>query len=350
MKKTAFLLLFMAQFSFIWAQNYSGPESVEFDSARNRYLVANTVSHQVIALQNGIKTIFATLTGSGPHGLEIVGDTLYCCNGGSIRALNLTNGTLVYSKSLGATFLNGITHDPSGNLFISDFSAKKIYRLNTLTRKFNVFVNSTVSTPNGIIYDPYDGITPRLVFCNWGSNASIKKINLSDSTVSILTNTTLSNCDGICKGKNGNFYVSTWGTQTIQGFDSTFLQTPVAVVTGLSNPADIVYNPLNDTLAVPNTSNNTVSFHYLGSPNSIYKTNLEENLNVYPNPTSGSITIDSPLLPIKRIIVYNQKMQEIDRPQITNSSKFIIDLQNLKSGIYFLQINESPILKSIVRN
>ena len=68
----AFLLL-SSQLSH--AQNYSGPESVEFDYARNRYLISNTSSHQIIALQNGVKTIFATLTGTGPHGLEIVGDT-----------------------------------------------------------------------------------------------------------------------------------------------------------------------------------------------------------------------------------------------------------------------------------
>ncbi len=349
MQRNLLLVFLLIPLFKLQAQNFSGPESVEFDSANNRYLISNTVSHQIIAYQNGVKSLFATLTGSGPHGLEIVGDTLYCCNGASIRALNLSTGALVYTKSLGASFLNGITHDPAGNLYISDFSAKKIYRLNTLTRKFNVFVASTVSTPNGIVYDPYDGLNPRLVFCNWGSNAAIKKINLLDSTVSTLTSTNLSNCDGICKGKNGYFYVSSWGNQSIQRFDSTFSGGNITVVSGLSNPADIVYNLNSDTLGVPNASSNTVSFHYLGNPNSIYNQVHVNQFQIYPNPNAGILIVESKV-GIQKISLYNSVQQELFTREYLNEKKLEILLPKLPSGSYFLQINNSSQLKPFLVN
>ena len=323
------------------AQNYSGPESVEFDYARNRYLISNTTSHQIIAYKNGVKTVFKTLTGTGPHGLEIVGDTLYCCNGASIAAFDLNNGNPVFTKNLGAGFLNGITHDPAGNLFITDFSAKKIYRMNTLTRKFNVYVANTVSIPNGIIYDSYDGITPRLIFCNWSTNAPIKKIKLADSTVSTLTATTLSNCDGICKGNNGKFYVSSWGNQTIQRFDSTWTGGSTSVVTGRSNPADIVYNLNTDTLGVPNASNNTVSFHYLGTPLAIDKIQEENSFQFYPNPSSSNFTIQSTKNVIQKIEVYDAQMKLIFTDENLNTHQYNLKLNNDASNFYFVRINNT---------
>ena len=66
-------------------------------------------------------------------------------------------------------------------------------------------VSNTVSTPNGIVYD---GENNRLIFVNWGSNAAIKAVDLSDNSVSTLTTTTLGNCDGIDNDSYGNYYVS----------------------------------------------------------------------------------------------------------------------------------------------
>ncbi len=340
-------LFFSILFKLTVAQNYSGPESVEYDYAQQRYLISNTGSHQIIALKNGVKTVFATLTGSGPHGIEIVGDTLYCCNGTKITALLLSNGSVVYSKTMGSGFLNGITHDPSGNLFVTDFSAKKIYRLNTYTRNFNVFVANTTSTPNGICYDAFDGITPRLVMCNWGSNASIKKVSLQDSSISVLTTISLSNCDGICKGKSGKFYVSSWGNQSIQRFDSTFTSAPIAVVTNLSNPADIFYNLLSDTLATPNASNNTVVFHYQGTTNGLYPVTTSPTFQLSYKPGDSVITILTENSESAIVRILNIQMQEIyfAKTISNNRNRIEVDLANYPAGTYFVKLNESPFQK-----
>lgn len=276
------------------AQSYSGAESVEFDFANNRYLVSNTSTKKIIArAANGTLSNFATLS-IAPYGIEIVGDTLYCCTSTSITAINLNTGTQIFNQVIatGNVFLNGITHDPAGNLYLTGFSNNKVYRFNTATRQSNVFVNSTVSQPNGIIYDAYDGITPRLVMVSWGPSAAIKAINLADSTMTTLVTTTFSSIDGIAKGKNGQFYISCWGNNSIQRFDSTFANSPTAMVTsGITSPADIYYNQVTDTLAVPFGSN--VNFYFFGSLTAQNTLSANSSIHIFPNPCNGIINISS---------------------------------------------------------
>ena len=64
--------------SFGFAQAYNSPESVEFDYAHNRWLIANNSGNNILARSSatGAVTLFATCSG-GPHGIEIVNDTLY---------------------------------------------------------------------------------------------------------------------------------------------------------------------------------------------------------------------------------------------------------------------------------
>ena len=66
-KITTLYFLFFTLIAF--AQTYSGPESAEFDYVNDRWLIANTTSHQVLARNNaGVLTVFATGLVSGPYG------------------------------------------------------------------------------------------------------------------------------------------------------------------------------------------------------------------------------------------------------------------------------------------
>jgi sugar lactone lactonase YvrE len=296
MKKNllALVVICLNMFQFASAQSYNGAESVEFDYAHNRYLVSNTSSKKIIArAADGTLSNFASLS-IAPYGIEIVGDTLYCCTSTSITAINLNNGVQVFNQVIatGSVFLNGITHDPAGNLYCTGFSSNKVYRFNTANRQFNVFINNTISQPNGIIYDSYDGITPRLVMASWGPNAAIKAINLADSTMTTLITTPFGSIDGIAKGKNGNFYIACWSNNTIQRYDSTFANAPTGVVTsGISSPADIYYNQLTDTLAVPFGAN--VNFYFFGTLTNQNSLLSESEINFYPNPNQGLIYINN---------------------------------------------------------
>lgn len=332
----------------IFAQSYSGAESVEFDYANNRYLVSNTTTKQIIArAANGTLSVFATLS-IAPYGIEIVGDTLYCCTSTSITALNLNNGSQIFNQVIGtgSVFLNGITHDPAGNLYLTGFSNKKVYRFNTATRQSNIYVNNTVNTPNGIIYDAYDGVNPRLVMAGWGTPAIIKAISLSDSSLTTLVSTPFGNIDGIAKGKNGNFYISCWSNNSIQRYDSTFANTPTAMVTsGLSSPADIFYNHLSDTLAVPIGA--WVNLYYFGTTTDLSNLTSSAAILPYPNPSHEFININ---LPPNISGAIQVKLYEAASGRLVFSEN-IIDLKNvysiqiqnhhISSGTYLIELSSS---------
>ncbi len=289
--KQLFTILSVVLFSgFGFAQAYNSPESVEFDYANNRWLIANNSANNILSRSSvtGAVTVFATCSG-GPHGIEIVNDTLYVCAGANIKMFNINTGAAIGTISMGATFLNGITHDNT-YLYSTDFSAKKIYRINIATRAFSVFVTGLAKSPNGIIYDQPNN---RCVFVNWGTSAPIMALDVTSAVTSTITTTTLSNCDGIAKDGAGNYYVSSWGLNGISRFNNTFTGGPTTVVTGLSSPADIFYNTLTDTLGNPNsgTLNNT-TYHYFGSTTAIDESEKNKlKLAVFPNPIGKTAEI-----------------------------------------------------------
>ena len=109
-----------------------------------------------------------------------------------------------------------------------------------------------------------------------------------------LITTTLSNIDGIAADAYGNYYVSTWGNNTIRRYSSNFTVGPTTVVTGLSSPADLFYNQQNDTLAIPNSGTlNNVVWVGFGSTLSTHATPGDISVvKIFPSPTSGTFTID----------------------------------------------------------
>ncbi len=262
--------LFLSAIAFVaTAQTYNGPESVEYDVSGNRYLISNKNNGQILARDaSGNLSIFATGISPNPYGLEMAWGNLYACCGGYVYGYNMS-GVQIFSVNTGGTFLNGIAHDNNGNLYVTDFSAKKIFRVNISTSTFNVYVPTSLlpASPNGIIWDQGQN---RLVLVSWGSNVAIKAISLADSSVTTLATTTLSSCDGIAEDGAGNFYVSNWGAQSVVKFSNDF-STQSTVMTGLFSPADIYYNIYSDTLAVPNSSasGNNVVFQSFAPATSI---------------------------------------------------------------------------------
>lgn len=336
---TVALLLSLQSYS----QTYNGPESVEFDYANNRWLVANTSSHQVLARSAaGVLSVFTTLTGSGPYGIEIMGDTLYCCNGNSIKGFSLANGQQVFAITVtGASFLNGITHDNNGNLIATDFSAKNIYKINPSSNSFFPIATSLVQSPNGIIFDAANN---RCVFVNWGSNAPIKAIDLSNNNVTTLFNSPHSNIDGIARDGNGNYFVSVWGTNKIYKYDSTFSAAGIPYGTGLSSPADIFYNVLSDTLAVPNSGNNTVSFIGFVATSIKETNNLANDLFIYPNPCNNSCTVKMPFDDGEfQLKIFLSNGKEICNKSYSKGIDFTFSISdfNLRKGFYIVEISRA---------
>lgn len=337
--------------TFAYAQSYQSPESIEFDYANNRWFIANNGGNNILtrSSETGDLAIFAStgFAAGGPHGLEIVEDTLYACAGASLRAYNINTGALVFATNLGATFLNGITHDTSGNLYVTDFSGNKIYRFNTKTRMHNVFVSGGVSSPNGIIYDPENN---RCVFVQW--TGAIRAVSLIDSSVSTLVASSgLSSIDGIARDGAGNYYLSSWSPTRITRYTNDFSTASTAVGTGmgLSSPADIFYNVLTDTLGVPNSgSGNNTTYYYFGTPTSVQEISDDGTIfSVIPNPTSGPSEIRYRIakegnVKIEMVDVTGIQVKTVVSDYQSKGDYTIhFEKTTLPAGVYFLTLSHS---------
>lgn len=328
MKITPLLLLLCPFYGL--SQTLNAPESVEADETSTTYFVSNAGSGEVLRFfPSGTLQSFATGFTYGPHGLERVGDTLYACDGGRIVLLNTSTGAVINSVNLGAGFLNGITHK-GPYLFITDMDNDRIYRFNTKTNAFNIMASLSVS-PNGIVYDQ---LLDRLIFVVWSMSAPIYRLNLADSTTTLLTTTSTGLCDGIAMNCSGEFFVSSWSPNAIRKYTSDFSSSTAVSLTGLNGPADIFFDTNNDSLFVPNMNVNNIKMGNF--PSCITSVNNNPNnilLAVYPNPATDGVYIKGSAA-LDKIELRDLKGALVASYDLNGAYQTHVAVVNLPSGFY----------------
>jgi sugar lactone lactonase YvrE len=226
------------------------PESIVYDKAHNRYLISNCATGDIIQINSTGKQSYFVKEMNAIQGLEIVANVVYVGAGKSVRGFDLETSEMVMNVPVAdISNLNDVTADSSGNLYASDVFGTKIIKVKISDKSYSVFVNGQgIDHPNGIFYDPPNN---RILVCSYRANSPIQAISLSDSTVSTLATTNITECDGITKDKYGRCYVTSWQTLSIYRFDSNFSNPPVIFHTNQCGPADISYDWTHDALAIP---------------------------------------------------------------------------------------------------
>ncbi|MEI6489222.1 MAG: T9SS type A sorting domain-containing protein [Bacteroidota bacterium] len=72
----------------------------------------------------------------------------------------------------------------------------------------------------------------------------------------------------------------------------------------------------------------------------------QNNVSVYPNPASNTITIESTKCKVQSIKIYNVLGEQVNSLKLTGNSKIEIDVSNLTQGVYFVEVETE---KGIVR-
>lgn len=328
----------------LMAQNYNGPESVEYDALYDRYLVSNTLSGQILARdQAGALTVFATST-PAPYGLEIKGDTVFACCSGRVKGFLLADGSPAFDLDLGGTFLNGITTDGT-HLYATDFSAKKVYKVDPHAGTFEVLVDNTVQTPNGIVYD---AVLDRLWLGCWGSSARIKSYDrVSGDELSSFT-TALGNIDGITLDCHGDILVSSWSPARISRFEPTFTEAVQTVTqSGLSNPADIDFDLVHNRVCIPNSGNQTVTlFAYSGCSVSVEES-AATTVALAPNPTDGTVRFLGNDLVGAPYRVFDASGAHLLSGRVPADGS--VDLSSVAPGIYLVELPRAGWRTRVVR-
>ncbi len=348
MKKIYAAVSALLLFSTLHSQQLTSLESVDYDATNHRWLASNG-SNVIVVDNDGNEIDYFGSDPEADYGMEVMGTALYSIVGTGVKAYDLTSGAEVSSITItGAQFLNGMASDGDHRIWVTDFTAKKIYEIDFTdwaNPSYVQIVANTVTTPNGICYDETNN---RLVFVAWGSNASIKSVSLSDySLTTLVNNTMVGNIDGIDNDNYGNYYIASWSPNRITKYNSDFSVNEIVTVSGtLSSPADIAYAEEIDTLAIPNSGNQTVLF--VGFTPSGVTERTEENpfgISCYPNPLSPQSVLSfelttSGLTTIEILDQQGRVVEEILKENLpATKHKIVLGELDLSSGHYLWRIS-----------
>lgn len=254
-------------FVLLFGQNlFNNPESVVFDATNNRYLVSNAGDGNIVqvntlsieATEDNASTIYEYFNTElfSVRGMHILDQTLYVASDSGIVGFDLaTKKKIKTIKITEAKFLNDITSDKDGFLYVSDTNAKMIFKADPQNLSYVILVSSGIGKPNGLLYDKNKH---RLIVCAWQFNAPIYGVDLSTGVTTQLIKTTFSNLDGLAMDKWGFIYVSSWGANGVLRFDPEFKLPPVKVSKGHQGPADICINPFDQLLIIPNFNSDKI--------------------------------------------------------------------------------------------
>ncbi len=338
-------LVFLFTFLFVgFSQDIVFTESVEYDVVNQRFLLSN--KDNILARDyEGNFSVFGSTSAS--HGMEILGNTLFALEGSVVKGIDLTTEMLVMELNIpGAIFLNGISNDGQSKIYVSDFSAQKIYEIEVgdlANPSFSTFVDNTQSTPNGLLYEKDEN---RLLFLTWGNNASIRAIDLEDQSMATVFSSSFGNFDGIAKDSAGRYYVSSWSPDQVFVLENDFTNPTELIIPGIDSPADIGFAKDSCVLGIPMGSK--VVFFQLEkeiTPTAITSTpKTGIRMGIQGNPVSELSTIyyelpTASLVELQLIDLQGKVMHQLVKRQ-QNAGAYLVSMAGLSipSGIYWIAL------------
>lgn len=351
MKRLVLLCISFIMLLPAYAQNLlNDPESVVYDAQYDRYLVSNCGDGCIVQIdQAGNQSYFNTEL-IVAVGLHIVGDTIFVSSNGGpytgIVGLLLETGEIVFHVQIPEKeFLNDITSDNSGYLYVTDNDANKIFKVSISDMTYITLVGDGLAYPNGILFDEQN---ERLLVLNcFLPGKPILSISMDGQSVSTIVETGISSIDGLTEDNYGNYYFSSWATNRVYQYDPLFTNPPEIVASGLIDPADIFYNKLDQVLAIPCFNADTL---ILLPHNPVVmeedKPIITELIEAYPNPFTNRLTICSKLLGEDGtdLYVYDMLGQQrfISNPDriLKSENSIDVDAGNFEPGIYVVVIRK----------
>ncbi|MBN1782433.1 SMP-30/gluconolactonase/LRE family protein [bacterium] len=256
------------------AQELSAPESAAVDARTGRTYISNYGNGTIVQIDSaGEKTIFKQDV-SRPLGMLIHDDVLFVVsNPDRVLGFRLPEGRAESEFVVeGALFLNDVTCDSSGFLYVTDSRGGTVHRIDPAHQKCVLFARTRLDNPNGILHDP---VQNRLLICYFSDHGAIDAVSLADTVCSMAVQTELDNLDGLAMDRAGNVYVSSWAAGSFQSgferrgavwkYDNGFRQNPVLIADGLYGPADIFIDMHRNDLIIPLFLDNQITLMPLSS-------------------------------------------------------------------------------------
>ena len=194
---------------------------------------------------------------NAPKGLAVIGKTLYVLDLDRVRGYDTAHGGLVHDIDMSphkAAFLNDLTRDSEGKLYLSDSQANFVARIEP-AREHRVTIlarGAQLAGANGLCIQPTTG---RLAVVTWGSGQVLELTKQGD--VKPWLHRRFAKLDGADFDAEGNLYFSAYAEGMVyraggDGNVSVFRE-------GLVTPADINVDRAKRLLLIPSFDANSVS-------------------------------------------------------------------------------------------
>ncbi len=205
---------------------FSQPESVLYNPQKDVFYISNIAGTPnekngmgfISIISSDGKTIEKKWIEdlNAPKGMAIFSDTLYVSDIDNLVEIDIENGTITNRHNASdSIFLNDVTIDKEGNVFVSDMLTNTIYQLHQ--GKLKPWIqDKKLENPNGIIFEDN-----KLIVASWGANPDkyfttnvpghLKVINFADKSIRNLgKGDPIGNLDGLRSDGNGNYYATDW--------------------------------------------------------------------------------------------------------------------------------------------
>jgi sugar lactone lactonase YvrE len=183
---------------------------------------------------------------NAPKGLAIHKGLLYIADVTKVIVVDIVTSNIVDEMVVeGATFLNDVTVDNNGIVYISDTRQNKIFQLRN--GKISVFLDSVPSV-NGLKY--YNGKLLALAGKEFWSIDANKQ-------VTVFTKAFEQGGDGLEPLGNGSFIVTCW-PGLIYHVSAKGDVEKIQDVQGKMNTADLGYNPKENVIYIPTFNSNSI--------------------------------------------------------------------------------------------
>ena len=203
-----------------------------------------------------------------PTGIAAIGNLLYVADRGGVHEIDVQQAKILRTIPIpNSRFLNDVAAAPSGDLFVSDFEANRIYRLDQ-ERKPEIWLEGEqLQNPNGLIVEGN-----HLVIATWGPMTdpntfavkhpgTILKADLKTRRlVPLGKGDPIASFDGIVIAGD-SYFATDWpqGRLLRISKDGQVQE----VLTGFRQLADLGYNPTGNTIAMPVMSDNRLILLHL---------------------------------------------------------------------------------------
>ena len=207
-----------------------------------------------------------------PSGMVATETTLFVCDRDGLMEVDIATVSIRKRHALpGALFINDVARAANGDLYVSDFSGNRIYRVPSGGGAAEIFIEDVaLDTPDGLLIQ---GNT--LIVGTWGPiinpatfetsrKGTVLAIDLKTKAIKpfIKGGGEVGNMEGLTS-VDGVIYATDWMRGALMRITPKGAED---VLTGLKNPTDPGYAPELGIVAVPEHTGNRVLFLRVGSP------------------------------------------------------------------------------------